>query len=617
MNPPRDLNTQHLFTPPQRRADWEARARDLRRQILFAAGLWPMPERTPLNPRITGRTQLPDCVIENIALETLPGFWLCGNLYLPPNVPSFGGHGRFPAIANSHGHWAKGRLQREDEAPVAEPPPAKPGPGRADLVAIGVNLARAGFVVFAYDMVGYNDTNALSHNFAGKPEAWLWNISLLGLQLWNSLRVVDYLQSRPEVDKDRIGATGASGGGTQTFLLAAVDDRVKVSVPVNMVSAHMQGGCLCENGPGLRVGTDNVEITSLTAPRPQLMVSATGDWTRNNPTIEGPTVRRIYDLYGAGDKYAVKQFNYEHNYNRESREAMYSWFARHLKSQPTASLAERPFDVDFAAMRVFNDRIPMPTPHLDESGMIAARKAEMEKRLITLLPRSPRHLSRFRETFAPALRFALGIQTPASSRRKPGREPRAILILCAASERDRQGNLRSAFLARNYAPTILALSPLDVTRSSLWDNYFTTYNRTPLGDRVQTVLDALTDLSRRHSRIDVIGVGSVGPIALLARGAMANALGDTLGGIAADLAGLPIDDDAAYIPALYAPGLRAAGGLRTAALLTAPNPVCLHQTRNAASLKTLPATFRSIRTPLRLSATPLSPAEIADFLATR
>src|SRR5687768_13895480 len=222
MNPPRDLNTPHLFKPPLRRADWEARARDLRRQILFAAGLWPMPERTPLNPRVTGRMELPDCIIENIALETLPGFWLCGNLYLPRTAPSSGGTRRFPAIANSHGHWGKGRLHREEDAPINDPPPAKTGQGRPDQVAIGLNLARAGIVVYAYDMVGYNDTNALSHGFAGKPDPWLWNISLLGLQLWNSLRVVDYLQSRPEVDKDRIGATGASGGGTQTFLLAAV-----------------------------------------------------------------------------------------------------------------------------------------------------------------------------------------------------------------------------------------------------------------------------------------------------------------------------------------------------------------------------------------------------------
>ena len=119
-------------------------------------------------------------------------------------------------------------------------------PGRA------INLARQGFVVFTYDMIGYNDSRQLPHTFGGQREN-LWGLSLAGLQLWNSIRGLDFLESLDYVRRDAIGVTGASGGGTQTFLLAAIDERVAAAAPVNMISLHMQGGCLCENLPGLRL----------------------------------------------------------------------------------------------------------------------------------------------------------------------------------------------------------------------------------------------------------------------------------------------------------------------------------------------------------------------------
>ena len=114
-------------------------------------------------------------------------------------------------------------------------------------------------------MVGYNDTIQTPHAFGG-PREQLWGFGPLGLQLWNSIRVVDFLQSLPDVDPERIGATGASGGGTQTFLLSAVDDRIKFAAPVNMLSAIMQGGSPCENAPNLRVGAFNLEIGAMMAP---------------------------------------------------------------------------------------------------------------------------------------------------------------------------------------------------------------------------------------------------------------------------------------------------------------------------------------------------------------
>ena len=167
-------------------------------------------------------------------------------------------------------------------------------------------------------------------------------MSLAGLQLWNSLRAVDFLCALPDVDPARIGCTGESGGGTQTFLLTAVDERIAVAAPVNMVSTHMQGGCLCENPPLLRIATTNVEIAALAAPRPLLLVSATGDWTCNTPRVEFPAIHAIYQLFGAGERVATVQIDAGHNYNQASREQVYPFFARWLAGEPGEPVSEPP-----------------------------------------------------------------------------------------------------------------------------------------------------------------------------------------------------------------------------------------------------------------------------------
>ncbi len=283
------------------KAEWDAHRTHVRQQVLTAAGLDPMPERTPLNPQRFGRLERDGYTIEKVLLETWPGFYLGGNLYVPTRP------GRHPAVVSPHGHWNYGRLEHQPLASV---------PMRA------ANLARRGHVVFIYDMVGYNDTNQVPHAFKG-PRETLWSFGPLGLQLWNSIRVVDYLASLPEVDASRIGATGASGGGTQTFLLAAVDDRIAYAAPVNMVSAYMQGGSPCENAPGLRLGISNLDIAAAFAPKPMLLVSATGDWTKNVPKEEFPAIQRIYALHGATDRLTQIQIDAPHNYNQPTREAVY------------------------------------------------------------------------------------------------------------------------------------------------------------------------------------------------------------------------------------------------------------------------------------------------------
>jgi dienelactone hydrolase len=354
----RDFNTRFELRPYASRDEWESRKGRLRRQILFAAGLSPLPAKTPLNIRVVRRIERRNYSIEVLLLETSPGYFLGANLYRPTRKNHL-----IPAVLLPHGHWKRGRL--EDQPAYSVP-------------ALGVNLALQGYMALAYDMVGYNDSQQIPHSFGG-PSEDLWSWNTLGIQLWNSIRALDYLQSLPEVDSRRIAATGGSGGATQAFLVAAIDDRVRVSAPVNMVSAYMQGGDPCEEAPNLRLGTSNVEIAAMMAPRPMLVVSSTRDWTRHTPAEEFPWIQRIYGLYGAAGEVENAHINAEHNYNRQSREAVYRFFAKQMRMNLSpGELVDQPFEpLPYADMLAFPDGSPpkgAPTfPQLFETWRAAAR----------------------------------------------------------------------------------------------------------------------------------------------------------------------------------------------------------------------------------------------------
>src|SRR5205085_11553694 len=161
---------------------------------------------------------------------------------------------------------------------------------------------RMGCVVFQYDMVGVADSDTIPHRTGFTDvDAELRQQNFMGLQTWNSIRALDFLLSLPDVDANRIGVTGASGGGTQTFILCAIDDRPAIAFPAVMVSTQMQGGCVCENAPYLRQGTGNVEFAALFAPKP-LAMSGADDWTIHIERRGLPELKEVYKLYGAEDR---------------------------------------------------------------------------------------------------------------------------------------------------------------------------------------------------------------------------------------------------------------------------------------------------------------------------
>ncbi|HYG77121.1 MAG TPA: acyl-CoA thioester hydrolase/BAAT C-terminal domain-containing protein [Planctomycetota bacterium] len=605
---PRDVNTYHLFTPPQTKAAWETRAAFLRQQLLFGLGLYPMPEKTPLNPRITGTIEGPDYFVDSVAIETVPNFFLCGNLYRPK-----GKTGPFPGIANPHGHWKNGRLEVEADVPPAAPGDAKPAPGKANLVSIGVNLARQGFVVFAYDMVGYNDTNQIINHrkFADTQHSWSWNISIAGLQLWNSIRVVDFLESLPDVDGKRIGVTGASGGGTQTFLLSAVDPRIQAAVPVNMVSSFMQGGCLCENGPHMRLDTDNVEITSLMAPKPLLLISCTGDWTKNVPSVEFPALKKIYELYGAADKAAVAHFNYGHNYNIESREAMYAFFGKWLlKDTNKERFKEKPFELDVKAMRVWNEKNPRPTDAISETQLFENLVSYFSRQLESLWPNDAAGLADFQQKMRPALQHALGIVSDdAAAENVPAvtiRSEHAVLI-CGDSA-DAVSDVASK-LKDSHVYSLVLPNFSDLPESE-FGKFYPTYNRTNTAARAGKVANAIRHLKRMGcKKIDVAGLGTAGLPTLLARGVVA-CEGRTL----IDVNAFDNGNEKSFATQLYSPGLRRAGDLRTAVLLIAPQPLYLHNGGSAFKFDEIKSLATRAGASLKCETKALSNGDIAKWL---
>ncbi|RPI03899.1 MAG: acetylxylan esterase [Calditrichaeota bacterium] len=289
-------------------AEWHARAQQIRRLIMIGAELDPLPTKSPLNPIFSERRDYKDYSVTNVAFESLPGVYVTGSLYTPAVISE-----NIAAILCVHGHWDK---------------PEDYGRYRPDMQRRCATLAKMGAAVFAYDMVGYGEM---------VQYGWIHrHPKTLKLQLWNSLRAVDFLLSLGFVDSTRIGITGASGGGTQSFLLTAVDDRIAASAPVVQVSAHFFGGCVCESGLPIHktatFQTNNVEIAACTAPRPLLLISDGQDWTKNSPSVEFPYVRRVYDLAGVPDRlWTVHLADEGHDYGYSKRVPMYIFFARHFK----------------------------------------------------------------------------------------------------------------------------------------------------------------------------------------------------------------------------------------------------------------------------------------------
>ena len=434
--PPKDLDGYFPFTPPATLDAWKARAAEVRRRVLVSQGLWPMPAKTPLQPSIHGTIRKgPDAKgnegtrgysVSNVSFESAPGLFVTGNLYRPLGLKE---GEKVPAVLFAHGHWQNARHADQDAAAtrkeIANGEERFEEGGRSRFQSLCVQLARMGCVVWQWDMLSDSDavqfSRELVHGFAKQrpemntktnwglysPQAESHLQSIMGLQTLNGIRGVDFVLSLPEVDPDRIAITGASGGGTQTMLVAAADDRVDLSGPMVMVSTSMQGGCTCENSTLLRVGTGNVEFAALFAPKPQIMNTA-DDWTKELATKGFPDLQALYGLYGAKDAVALKRGeHFPHNYNAVTRSAFYTFLNKHFALGAPEPVIERDYEfVEPAKLKVWDAAHPAPKaadPDF-ERGLLARLTADSD----ALLESAAATKEGLRELLVPAWETVVG-----------------------------------------------------------------------------------------------------------------------------------------------------------------------------------------------------------------
>lgn len=649
-NPPRNLRDRfHPWTPPDTLAQWEAQAAQLRIQVQVAAGLWPFPEKTPLQPVIHGSVDRGDYTVEKVSFASRPGQYVTGNLYRPKNRP-----GKLPAVASPYGHWAGGRFQSNEQAVIqrdmANGAEQFAAGAQAPLQARMVQLARMGCVGFLYDMVGYGDETALEHRqgFAD-ADAHLRLHGHFGLQGWNSIRVVDFLCSLPDVDPTRIAVTGASGGGTQSIELAVLDSRVRVIFPAVSASTGMQGGCVCENACYLRLGINNVALAALCAPRPLGMTGA-NDWTIDLQTKGFPELRQVYSLFGHPELVTARVFSqFPHNINQPSREVMYAWMHEHLGLSADAPLKQTDFTpLTREELTVYDASHPRPSEVLREADLRARLREEDERTLAKLRQDNP-------AGFTPMLRSAARVMvqpwsgpvvlspmkttplgeltlravdvTYGDARLSlnlmgsgPGAEKKAVLWLADAPP---EGTMPLTDAGWDIASLGLFLQQDAVRREDVRRTLSTNdlrlvygYNRPILSERTRDVQAAAWALRQLgYTRIVLVGTGEGALPALLAA---ATAEPGTFARVIADVNGFSFSQVRDVADFQLLPGALKYGGLGALAGLAFPTPLSVWgiSESNRAELQPLREAYQSQPEQIAFQEGRLSEAEILKGLAS-
>ncbi len=346
-------------------ADFEKHRPALRADLLDMLGLKPLPERTPLKATVTGKVEQPGYTIEKLHFQSLPGLYVTANLYLPSPARE-----RYPTILYQVGHYNQHRRDGNKAAP--------------DCLQQGAWFATHGYVALMMDTIELSEIAGLHRGLLGEKRWWWHSLGYTpaGVETWNAIRALDYLVTRPEVDATRLGATGISGGGIGTFWIAAVDDRIKVAVPVSGIGdATFYAG---EDGISRhcdcfflynRARWNWTNIAALISPRPLLFVNSNNDVYFPMPGNERISARleRLYALFGASDQMDTIISVGGHGYRTDIRRAAYEFFNRHFKND-----ARRVMDADFGLqpdgtplierrlVRVFPEDSDFPTDFINK-----------------------------------------------------------------------------------------------------------------------------------------------------------------------------------------------------------------------------------------------------------
>ncbi|MEQ7799702.1 acetylxylan esterase [Pedobacter sp. ASV1-7] len=289
----------HLATLYHDKSGWEQRKALLKPLLYEAQQLSPLPPKPSSKPILTPKRVMDGYTIENIAIEILPGLYINGSIYKPLKIK-----GKIPVVLSPDGHWAQQRYRKDAQIRCAM-------------------IARMGAMAVSYDLFAWGES-LLQFKSEDHRRSLAQTIQTLG-----GIRILDYMISLKETDKSRVGISGGSGGGSHTVLMAAMDDRIKLSVPVVSLSSSFYGGCPCESGMPVHLcggGTNNVEIAAMAAPNPQLVVSDGKDWTVSVPDHDMPFLKKIYGYYGRTDLVQNIHLPLEgHDFGFSKRKALYDF----------------------------------------------------------------------------------------------------------------------------------------------------------------------------------------------------------------------------------------------------------------------------------------------------
>ena len=296
--------TEYLASLYNDKASWEKRKQELKSCMWQALKLNEIPEWPESEPVKSNFRKLNGYSVENIALEILPGVYTFGSVYKPLKPEK-----KCPVILCPNGHWNEGRYRANHQIRCAM-------------------MARMGAITVSYDLFAWGES-MLQFPYETHHKSLAMTI-----QVMNTLRFLDYLTTLKEADPEKVAIVGGSGAGSHSMLITALDNRIKVSVPTVMLSCYMYGGCPCESGIPVHLcgnGTNNVELSAMAAPRPQLIISDGKDWTDHVPDFEYPMVKRVYKFYNKEELVENAHFaNEGHDFGPSKRMAVYPFIAKYL-----------------------------------------------------------------------------------------------------------------------------------------------------------------------------------------------------------------------------------------------------------------------------------------------
>lgn len=320
--------TEQLLNSIQSVEEWEVRRRELRQQLFEMLGLDPLPPKSDLQPVITGQIEHDQFIVEKLQFQSLPGLYVTGNLYLPKQVS-----GPLPTVLYVCGHSQN----------------KKDGVSYGNKVGYqhhGAWYARNGYACLTIDTLQLGEIEGVHHG-TYRDGMWWWlsrGYTPAGVEAWNCIRALDYLETRQEIDKTRLGVCGRSGGGAYSWWIAALDDRIQVAVPVAGITTlknHVVDGCIeghCDCMFQVNTyGWDYALVAALVAPRPLLIANTDKDtiFPLDGVVDIHRQVRRIYELYGKPQNLGLNITEGPHKDTQELQVHEFVWFNRFLKKDET------------------------------------------------------------------------------------------------------------------------------------------------------------------------------------------------------------------------------------------------------------------------------------------